>query len=54
MYGIWAQGVFDALGEEVVESDAMARRIWWIDDYISDLNAWDFGQGTGDGTPANP
>jgi hypothetical protein len=54
LYGVWAQWVFDALGEEVVESDAMARRIWWIDDYISDLNAWDFGQGSGDGAPANP
>ena len=53
LYGVWAQWVFDATGEEVVESDAMARRIWWIDDYIPS-NAWDFGQGTGDGTPANP
>ena len=36
MYGVWAQWVFDDSGEEVVESDAMARRVWWIDDYISD------------------
>ena len=36
LYGTWAQWVFDEAGEEVVESDAMARRIWWIDDYVSD------------------
>jgi hypothetical protein len=35
MYGVWAQWVFDALGEEVVESDAQARRAWWIDNYRS-------------------
>ena len=53
LYGVWAQWVFDDSGEEVVESDAVARRIWWIDGYLP-LNAWDFGQGTGDGTPVNP
>jgi hypothetical protein len=31
----------------------MARRVWWIDDYISTTDAWVFGQGTGDGTYAN-
>ena len=35
LYGVWAQWVFDDSGEEVVESDAMARRIWWIDEYRS-------------------
>jgi hypothetical protein len=30
----------------------MARRVWWIDDFIG-TDAWDFGQGTGDGIPAN-
>ena len=53
MYGVWAQWVFDDTGEEIIESDAMARRIWWIDGYIPISNAWDFGQGSGDGTPAN-
>jgi hypothetical protein len=53
MYGVWAQWVFDHLGEEVVESDAVARRIWWIDDYIPE-DAWVFGQGAGDGIPADP
>jgi hypothetical protein len=39
LYGVWAQWVFedDADYESpIVESDAMARRIWWIDDYVSD------------------
>ena len=40
LYAAWAQ--YDG---ENHESDAMARRIWWIDGYISDTNAWDFGQG---------
>jgi hypothetical protein len=53
MYGVWAQWVYGELGLQEVESDAMARRIWWIDDYIP-TTAWVFGQGTGDGTPANP
>ena len=53
LYGVWAQWVFDATGEEIIESDAMARRIWWIDGYIPST-AWDFGQGSGDGTPVNP
>jgi hypothetical protein len=60
LYGVWAQiehGV-DANNEtdwdSVVSSDAMARRIWWIDGYVSEEYGWDFGQGTGDGTPANP
>jgi hypothetical protein len=53
MYGVWAQWVFDASGTEIIESDAIARRIWWIDDYIP-ADAWVFGQGSGDGTPASP
>ena len=52
LYGVWTQWVFDELGEEVIESDAMSRRTWWIDDFIP-LDAWILGQGTGDGTPAN-
>jgi hypothetical protein len=35
LYAVWAQWVFDEDGEEVVESDAKARRLWWIDDYIA-------------------
>ena len=44
LYSVWGQWVFgyDMYGNEaVVESDAMARRIWWLDGYIpSDENAW--------------
>ncbi|NNJ94052.1 MAG: hypothetical protein HKP57_04850, partial [Halobacteria archaeon] len=40
LYGVWAQWVFDETGEEVAESDAMARRIWWIDDYVSDTESY--------------
>ncbi len=39
LYGVWAQWVFaddDDYDSEIVESDSMARRIWWIDDYVSD------------------
>lgn len=57
LYGVWAQmehPVVDSetLWEELISSDAMARRVWWIDNYISPTWAWDFGQGSGDGTPA--
>ena len=52
LYGVWAQWAHDETGD-VSESDAMARRVWWIDDYISTADAWVFGQGTGDGEPAN-
>ena len=31
---MWTQWVYDETGEEIIESDAMARRIWWIDEYI--------------------
>jgi len=34
LYGVWTKWVFDDLGEEV-ESDAMSRRIWWIDNWIT-------------------
>lgn len=51
MYGVWAQWLHDDASGLLIESDAMARRVWWIDDYISPLDAWVFGQGTGDGTP---
>ncbi|NNK32882.1 MAG: hypothetical protein HKP02_07140 [Xanthomonadales bacterium] len=35
LYGVWTQ-----IDESSHESDAMARRIWWIDGYISDLYSW--------------
>jgi len=40
LYVTWTQWVTGEDGEEVVESDAMARRLWWIDDYISPENSW--------------
>jgi hypothetical protein len=39
MYGVWAQWVFEDdedYESDIIESDAMARRLWWIDDYISE------------------
>lgn len=51
MYGVWAQ--YQVEGGEVTESDATARRVWWIDEYFP-VDAWVFGQGSGDGTPATP
>ncbi len=52
IYGAWSQLQIDELTGEPVDSDADVRRIHYIDDYIPS-DAWDFGQGTGDGTPAN-
>ena len=42
LYGVWAQWVMDDLGEEVIDSEANARRIWWIDNYRSTIldNVW--------------
>lgn len=52
LYGAWAQIQHDVDTGEAVESDAMARRVWWIDNYISETWAWVFGQGSGNGIPA--
>jgi hypothetical protein len=35
LYGVWAQWEFDDGGEDVTDSEANARRIWWIDNYRS-------------------
>ncbi len=35
LYGVWSQWVFDDLGEEVIDSEANMRRVWWIDNYRS-------------------
>ena len=53
LYGAWAQQLYDETTGLLAESDAMARRVWWLEGYIPS-NAWEFGQGTGDGEPANP
>lgn len=52
LYGVWAQLEHPVVNgetqwDEVISSDAMARRVWWLDSYISDTWAWDFGQGQG-------
>ena len=52
LYGVWANWVMDELGEDVIDSEANMRRIWWIDGFIAE-DAWVLGQGTGDGVPAN-
>ena len=37
LYGVWAQWVFenDDYEAPIIESEGMARRIWWIDNYRS-------------------
>jgi hypothetical protein len=40
LYGVWTQWVFDEYGEEVIESEAVARRIWFLDEYISETESW--------------
>ncbi|MGD2128304.1 MAG: choice-of-anchor O protein [Lysobacterales bacterium] len=43
LYGVWGQ-----IDVEVPESDPMARRIWWIDDYVSLEDGWDLGGNGGE------
>jgi len=53
MYGVTAQWKFEVKGDyesEISESDAMSRRIWWLDDYISAENSYTL-PGTSSGTP---
>jgi len=47
MYGVWAQ-----FNHDDNESDPVARRVWWIDDYISMDNAWTL-PGTNQGSDGN-
>ena len=46
LYGVWAQWVFDETGEEVEESDAEARRVLWLEDYLPG-DAWEALAGQG-------
>ena len=52
LYGVWGQFNVEEnedTGElEFVDGDSMFRRVWYLDDYISDTNAWTL-PGTGDG-----
>ncbi|HEX6249580.1 MAG TPA: choice-of-anchor O protein [Nocardioidaceae bacterium] len=50
LYGTWAELAHE--DGELVGSDSMARRVWWIDGFISTTYGWNFGQGSGDGTSA--
>ena len=40
LYGVWAQWVVDPATGDTIESDAMSRRIWWLDEFISAENSW--------------
>ena len=40
LYGVWGQFNIDDESGEFVDGDAMFRRVWYIDDYISQDNAW--------------
>jgi hypothetical protein len=51
LYIGWSELLLDELTEEVVESAAMVRRIWWIDGYISETFGWDFGSGSTENIP---
>jgi hypothetical protein len=53
LYGVWTQWMIDDVTEDVIDSEATMRRIWWIDGFTSETYDWVFGQGTGDGVPAN-
>jgi hypothetical protein len=48
IYGVWAQWMYenDDYSGDITESDAMARRVWYIDDYIPE-DAWVLGGGSG-------
>ncbi|MGD8939420.1 MAG: choice-of-anchor O protein [Gammaproteobacteria bacterium] len=48
IYGVWAQWLYDEDTDTLVESDAMARRVWYIDDYIPS-DAWVIGGGSSGG-----
>jgi hypothetical protein len=45
LYSVWAQFLHDESTGELIESDAMARRVWWLDNYIP-ANAWTQGSGS--------
>jgi hypothetical protein len=50
LYGVWGQFNVDDAGE-FVDGDSMFRRVWYIDDYISQDNAWTL-PGTSGGSTA--
>jgi hypothetical protein len=44
LYGAWARVEYGE-HEEVADAAAMARRMWWIDGYVSETWGWNLGQG---------
>jgi hypothetical protein len=39
LYGAWGQFNMSDTGE-FIDGDAMFRRVWWLDNYISETNAY--------------
>jgi len=52
IYGVWAQWLHEEITDTLVESDAMARRVWYIDEFIP-ADAWVLGGGSGGGGGGN-
>ena len=46
LYGVWGQFNVDDLGE-FVDGDTMFRRVWWLDNYISETEAYSVGGSEG-------
>jgi hypothetical protein len=46
LYGVWGQFNVDDAGE-FVDGDVMFRRVWYLDDFISETNAYDVGGSEG-------
>jgi hypothetical protein len=41
LYGVWGQfNVDPELDDEFIDGDSMFRRVWYLDDYISETAAW--------------
>ena len=49
LYGTWTEAQITE--GELINSDAMARRVWWVDGFFP-IDAWVFGGGTGGGNIA--
>jgi hypothetical protein len=48
LYGVWGQFNLDTDTGEVIDSDSMFRRVWYIDDFCSETECWSLpGTGTG-------
>jgi hypothetical protein len=40
LYGVWGQFNVDTETGEFIDGDSMFRRMWYLDDYISETEAW--------------